>query len=164
MPFNKILAPTDFSEDSNHALQYAEELARKFGSEMIVMHVAQALAPVTFSLDPGGSADPLALETIGRIAEEQRLAAQRELDRIVHNLRDSGLRARSLLRVGAAFVEILTTAQSETADLIVMATHGRSGLAHMLLGSVADRVVAKAPCPVLTVRHPDRKFRHPLDK
>jgi len=162
--FNKILAPTDFSDDSSYALQYAEELARKFGSEIIIMHVAQALAPVTFSLDPGGSADPLALETIGRIAEEQRLAAQRELDRLVNRLRENGLRARSLLRVGAAFVEIVTTAQAENVDVIVMATHGRSGLAHMLLGSVADRVVAKAPCPVLTVRHPDRKFKHPLDK
>jgi universal stress protein A len=162
--FNKILAPTDFSDDSSYALQYAEELARKFGSEIIIMHVAQALAPVTFSLDPGGSADPLALETIGRIAEEQRLAAQRELDRLVNRLRENGLRARSLLRVGAAFVEIVTTAQAENVDVIVMATHGRSGLAYMLLGSVADRVVAKAPCPVLTVRHPDRKFKHPLDK
>jgi nucleotide-binding universal stress UspA family protein len=68
------------------------------------------------------------------------------------------------MRVGAPFLEIIHAAQSESADLIVMGTHGRSGLAHVLMGSVAERVVNKAPCPVLTVRHPDRKFKHPLDK
>jgi universal stress protein A len=153
----KILAPTDFSEDSNHALTYAEDLARKFGSELVLLHVAQALAPVSFGLEPGITPDPLALETIGRIAEEQRLAAQRELDRTVNRLRESGLKARGMLRVGAPFMEIVGTAQSENVDLIVMGTHGRTGLAHILLGSVADRVLHKAPCPVLTVRHPDRK-------
>ena len=120
----KILAPTDFSEDSANALQYAEEFARKFTAEIILIHVAQALAPVSFGLEPGITPDPLALETIGRIAEEQRLAAQRELDRTVNRLRESGLKARGLLRVGAAFMEILTTSQSEGVDLIVMGTHG----------------------------------------
>jgi nucleotide-binding universal stress UspA family protein len=81
-----------------------------------------------------------------------------------NRLRDGGLKARSLLRVGSPFVEIVRTAQSERADLIVVGTHGRTGLAHVLMGSVAERVVQKAPCPVLTIRHPDRKFRHPLDK
>ncbi len=101
---------------------------------------------------------------MSRIAEEQRLLAQKELDKIVGRLRDGGLKARSLLRVGAPFLEIINAAQTENADLIVMGTHGRSGLAHVLLGSVAERVVQKAACPVLTVRHPDRKFKHPLDK
>src|SRR6185312_1154308 len=96
----KILAPTDFSEDSNNAMVYAEDIARKFGAELILLHVAQALAPVSFGLEPGITPDPLALETIGRIAEEQRLAAQRELDRMVNRLRESGLKARSMLRVG----------------------------------------------------------------
>ncbi len=69
-----------------------------------------------------------------------------------------------LLKVGSPFLEILHTAQSENADLIVLGTHGRTGLAHVLMGSVAERVVQKAPCAVLTIRHPDRKFKHPLDK
>ena len=150
----KILAPTDFSEDSNNALVYAEDIARKFGAELILLHVAQALAPVSFGLEPGITPDPLALETIGRIAEEQRLAAQRELDRMVNRLRESGLKTRSMLRVGAAFMEIITTAQSEAADLIVMGTHGRTGLARLLVGSVADKVVREAPCLVLTVKAP----------
>jgi nucleotide-binding universal stress UspA family protein len=101
---------------------------------------------------------------MGRIAEEQRMLAQKELDKIAGNLRTAGLKVKSLLKVGSPFLEILHTAQSEGADLIVLGTHGRTGLAHVLMGSVAERVVQKAPCPVLTIRHPDRKFKHPLDK
>jgi len=157
---NKLLVATDFSDDSNYALSYAIELAQRFSAEMVVLHVDQPLAPVMVSeLNPG-----LDVGAMNRIAEEQRLLALRELDQTTERLRERGLKARGLLRVGAPFLEIVTTAQSEGADLIVIATHGRSGLAHVLMGSVAERVVRKAHCPVLTVRHPDRKFKHPLDK
>ena len=158
--FNKILAPTDFSEDSKLALTYAVTLAQKFSSEIIVVHVDQPLAPVMVSeLNPGFD-----VSTMNRIAEEGRLLALKELDGTTARLRESGVKARQLMRVGAPFLEIIHAAQSEGTDLIVMGTHGRSGLAHVLMGSVAERVVNKAPCPVLTVRHPDRKFKHPLDK
>ena len=158
--FNKILAPTDFSEDSKLALSYAVTLAQKFSSEIIVVHVDQPLAPVMVSeLNPG-----LDVSTMNRIAEEGRLLALKELDGTTARLRESGVKARGLMRVGAPFLEIIHAAQGEVADLIVMGTHGRTGLAHVLMGSVAERVVNKAPCPVLTVRHPDRKFKHPLDK
>jgi nucleotide-binding universal stress UspA family protein len=69
-----------------------------------------------------------------------------------------------MLKVGSPFLEIIHAAQTDGADLIVMGTHGRTGIAHVLMGSVAERVVQKAHCPVLTIRHPDRKFKHPLDK
>jgi nucleotide-binding universal stress UspA family protein len=158
--FNKILAPTDFSEDSDLALTYAVTLAEKFSSEIIAVHVDQPLAPVMVSeLNPG-----LDVSTMNRIAEEGRLLALKELDATVARLRDNGVKARGLMRVGAPFLEIIHAAQSEAIDLIVMGTHGRTGLAHVLMGSVAERVVNKAPCPVLTIRHPDRKFKHPLDK
>jgi nucleotide-binding universal stress UspA family protein len=158
--FAKIVAATDFSEDSILALDFAEELARKFSAEIIVLHVDQPLAPVMMTPELGPAMD---VGAMSRIGEEQRLLAQRELDKIVGKLRDGGLKARSLLRVGSPFLEILHTAQGEGADLIVLGTHGRTGLAHVLMGSVAERVVQKAPCPVLTIRHPDRKFKHPLD-
>jgi len=157
----KILVATDFSEDSVRALGYGEELARKFGAEIVLLHVDQPLAPVMLAPEFGPSIDT---GVMSRIAEEQRLLAQKELDKIVGRLRDGGLKARSLLRVGAPFLEIINAAQTENADLIVMGTHGRGGLAHILLGSVAERVVQKASCPVLTIRHPDRKIKHPLDK
>jgi universal stress protein A len=157
---SKILVATDFSDDSNYALSYAVEMAQRFSAELIVLHVDQPLAPVMVSeLNPG-----LDLGAMNRIAEEQRLLALREVDKTVDRLREKQLRVRGLLRVGAPFLEIVTNAQSENVDLIVIGTHGRSGLAHVLLGSVAERVVRKTHCPVLTVRHPDRKFKHPLDK
>ena len=159
--FTKIVAATDFSEDSKLALSFAEELARKFSADLIVLHVDQPLAPVMMTPELGPAMD---VGAMGRIAEEQRLLAQRELDKIAGRLRDGGLKVKSLLKVGSPFLEILHTAQNEGADLIVLGTHGRTGLAHVLMGSVAERVVQKAPCPVLTIRHPDRKFKHPLDK
>ncbi len=159
--FTKIVAATDFSEDSERAIEYAEELARRFGAEITVLHVDQPLSPVMMSPDFGAGVD---IGAMSRIAEEQRLLAQSEIDKIVARMRDAGLKARSLLRVGSPFLEIINTSQSENADLIVLGTHGRTGLAHVLMGSVAERVVQKAGCPVLTIRHPDRKFKHPLDK
>jgi nucleotide-binding universal stress UspA family protein len=153
----KILAPTDFSEDSARALEYAEEIARKFGAEIVMIHVDQPLAPVIIAPEFGTGFD---MGAVSRLAEEQRLLAQRELDTIASRLREAGLKSRGLLKVGAPFLEILTAAHSENADLIVMGTHGRTGLAHVLMGSVAERVVNRANCPVLTVRHPDRKLNH----
>jgi nucleotide-binding universal stress UspA family protein len=159
--FTKIVAATDFSDDSKLALSFAEELARKFSADLVVLHVDQPLAPVMMTPELGPAMD---VGAMGRIAEEQRLLAQRELDKIAGRLRDSGLKVKSMLKVGSPFLEILHTAQNEGADLIVLGTHGRTGLAHVLMGSVAERVVQKSPCPVLTIRHPDRKFKHPLDK
>jgi universal stress protein A len=160
---NKILVPTDFSEDSTNALQYAQELARKFGSEIILLHVVQVITPIAIGPTPGGGYDPVAMETMGKIADEQRQLSEQELKRQVEQLTGAGLRARAVLRTGSPFVEIISAASTEKADLITMGTHGRTGLAHILMGSTAERVVRKAPCPVLTVRHPDRKFKHPLD-
>jgi len=73
----------------------------------------------------------------------------------------SALRARLLTRVGHPFVEVVRYAREESIDLIVMGTHGRGAVGHLLLGSVAERVVRKAPCPVLTVRHPQHEFVRP---
>jgi nucleotide-binding universal stress UspA family protein len=159
--FTKIVSATDFSEDSTLAISYAEEIARRFGAEILLLHVDQALPPVMVSPEIGPVMDVGAMT---RIAEEQRMLAQKELDKIVTRMRDSGLKARSMLKVGSPFLELIRAAQAEGADLIVMGTHGRTGIAHVLLGSVAERVVQKAHCPVLTIRHPDRKFKHPLDK
>jgi len=154
------IAVESISAQAGGSPLFAEELARKFGSEIIVLHVDQPLAPVMVS-ELGPAFD---VSAMNQIAEEQRLSAQRQLDKIVTQLRDAALKARSLMRVGAPFLEIIHAARTEAVDLIVLGTHGRTGLAHVLLGSVAERVVQKAGCAVLTVRHPDRRFKHPLDK
>ncbi len=159
--FTKIVAATDFSEDSTLALGVCRRDRAALRREIIMLHVDQALPPVMVSPEIGPVMDVGAMT---RIAEEQRMMAQKELDKIVNRLRDGGLKARSMLKVGSPFLEIIHAARSENADLIVMGTHGRTGIAHVLMGSVAERVVQKAHCPVLTIRHPDRKFKHPLDK
>ncbi len=159
--FSKIIAATDFSEDSTLALTFAQELALKFSAEIVLVHVDQPLAPVMMTPELGPAMD---VGAMGRIAEEQRMLAQKELDKIAGKLREGGLKVKVQLKVGSPFLEILHTAQIENADLIVLGTHGRTGLAHVLMGSVAERVVQRAPCPVLTIRHPDRKFKPLPDK
>jgi nucleotide-binding universal stress UspA family protein len=136
---NRILVATDFSDDSAHALEHAKELARRFGSQ-IVLHADEMLAVV-----PGSN-----------LAVERRNAAQEQLDRIAKELNDRELSTVSVLRPGFASEEIVKLARDRVVDLIVMGTHGLTGIAHLLLGSVAEHVVRHAPCPVLTVRSPRR--------
>src|SRR5262249_9594727 len=143
-----------FSKYSQVALTYAVALAEKFGAELHLLHVVQDLA--VFIPDAVAVAPPIAPPL------EQFTAAAREaLERVV---RENGLEQRTVhreIREGTPFYEIIRFAREQDIDLIVMGTHGHSGLAHMLLGSVTEKVVRKAPCPVLTVRHPEHEFVHP---
>jgi nucleotide-binding universal stress UspA family protein len=133
-----ILVATDFSAESVRALEYAWLLARRFDAEILVVHAEPALAVL-----PGTD-----------LAERRRLAAERALGHAVEELREAGCRARALLRPGDPVAEIVNAATAERAGLVLMGTRGRGGLPHLLLGSVAERVVRSAPCPVLTVRCP----------
>jgi nucleotide-binding universal stress UspA family protein len=93
---------------------------------------------------------------------EQFLAAAREaLDRAIHRLNRPGLTVQPEVGEGVPAEEIIRVARERDVDLIVMGTHGHTGLAHVLLGSICDKVVRRAPCPVLTVRHPEHEFVHP---
>jgi universal stress protein A len=132
--FDRILVPTDFSPCSLHALRYAEELTRRFGAELTLLHVG----------------DPLSASDLPGAGE---LSGRREIDRALDLLRERDYRVRGVLRRGNPSHEIVQAAAAERADLIVMGTHGRTGLKHALMGSVAEGVVRNAPCPVLTVRH-----------
>ena len=132
-PVERILVAIDFSLCSLTALEYAEELARSLGAELLLLHAEGSPA-------------------VGSVmAALSHAAAERELERTVQHLRAHQLEARSLLRPGSPPEEVLKAAEDERASLIVMGTHGRTGVAHLLMGSVAERVVRGAPCPVLTV-------------
>src|SRR5689334_1171838 len=150
----RILVPTDFSKHSENALQYAVAFADKFGSELYLLHVVQDLA--LFVPDTVTGTPPVVPPV------QQLTAAVREgLQRVI---REHGLERLPVcpeVREGTPFYEIIRFAKEKDVDLIVMGTHGRSGLAHVLLGSVSEKVVRKAPCPVLTVRHPEHEFIHP---
>jgi nucleotide-binding universal stress UspA family protein len=141
----RILHPTDFSTASGPALAKALALAKDNGAELIVVSVLDALPPLA-------SEAYVSRATYNRIAKEGRAAAQRRLDKPIARARAAGVRARGRVLEGTAHEEIVKAAKRERADLIVMGTHGRTGLTKMLIGSVASRVIAMAPCPVVTVR------------
>jgi universal stress protein A len=151
---NRILVPTDFSDYSRAALGYGCALAEKFGAELHLLHVLQDL--VGLVPEPG-----LAFPPPGDYMRELQASAERALDELPGPLAPDGLSIERATRQGPPFVEIVRYAREAEIDLIVLGTHGRTGLAHMLLGSVAEKVIRKAPCPVLTVRPSDLQFTMP---
>jgi nucleotide-binding universal stress UspA family protein len=147
----RILVPIDFSKYSQNALTYAVALAEKFDAELYLLHVVQNLA-VFF---------PDILAVSAPSTEELNQSVRRALDRVIQESRMGNLKVHTEVRQGTPFYEIINYAQENTIDLIVMGTHGRTGLVHVLMGSVTEKVVRKSPCPVLTVRHPEHEFVHP---
>jgi nucleotide-binding universal stress UspA family protein len=146
--FKHIVVPTDFSERSLRALDYAIGLAELFSSKLELVYVVEA------GLQPAD----LAWTNVdyGDLNKQHQVAAQKYMESIAKDRIPNGVRAAISILIGKAFVEIVRFADSENADLIVMATHGHGGVSHLLLGSTAERVVRKAPCPVLTIKHPLR--------
>jgi len=140
LPIHTVLHPTDFSERSRHALRLAGALARDYGARLVVLH-AELPPTVVY----GEGALPLDPEITYREARE-------ELNRLT--VPDGDVRAERRFEEGDPAGTILRVARELPADLIVMGTHGRTGLARLLMGSVAEQVVRKASCPVLTVTTP----------
>ncbi len=149
----RILVPTDFSDHARVALRYAKALGEAFGAEIIVCHVSETSHWLS-QVPPTGEAYFPA--NFSEIQAEQSAKACESL------LNEEGVsNGRVVVRQGSAFAEVLTLAKEENVDLIVVGTHGRGAVAHMLLGSVAEKVVRKAPCPVLTVRQGEHDFVMP---
>jgi universal stress protein A len=144
MTAQHFLVPTDFSADADQALEYAIALASKLQARLTLLHVLLSLPPV-----PEGAPDRGLPEVYlrQRAAEAKQALATRQ-----QRVQDAGLEGHSLLVYGMPFQGILDTAQEQKVDLIIMSTHGRTGLKHVLLGSVAEKVVRLAPCPVLVTR------------
>ena len=151
----KILYPTDFSDLSLCALPYATALAEQFGAELHCLHVVDDTC--YYWMGASESAVPMMAgrDELWQSSEKQmtEFSSQR-LGKL-----QSG--AVTKMIAGRPFLEIIRYAKDEEIDLIVIATHGRGGLASVLLGSVAEKVVRKSPCPVLTVRHPEHEFVMP---
>lgn len=144
MKWEKILCPVDFSKVSMEALKLSGELADKFGAGLIIVHVLEPiLAPTDFSFGPLSMTDV-----------EDKLAdrAQEGIDQAAASLGIPRDKIQSIVARGIGSQEIIRIASENKADLIVMGTHGYTGLTHALLGSTAERVVRRAPCPVLTVK------------
>ena len=138
-----ILHPTDFSPGAEAAFGRALEAARRERGELILVHVLEGLMPSTREAYSAGEVQ------VRRVAEA---AARKGLDRLCARAKRAGVAARDVLAEGWVPEQIATVAKKRHADLIVMGTHGRRGWAKVMLGSVAERVILLAPCPVLTVR------------
>ena len=150
LPFKRILCPTDFSEPAFTALKRAEELARHFGAELIVAHV---VPPVP---GPHSFPDPQADFNFDLPLYQQELAihAEKVLKELVSHQLSPEVGTRGLVSTGEAAPEILRIAAEEHVDLIVIASHGLTGWRRLVFGSVAEKVVRQAPCPVLTIMAP----------
>ncbi len=144
-----ILVPTDFSAGAAAAVEYALWLATRSQAKLVFFHVME---PTVYSVDFALSHPD--------ISAEVRRGAIAALGQLVEEARSRGIAAEHVLVTGTPFVEIEKVATERKAGLIVMGTHGRTGLAHVVLGSTAERVVRLAPCPVLTVKaSPERTAR-----
>jgi nucleotide-binding universal stress UspA family protein len=150
-----ILVATDFSEPAEAALLYGRTLARTFDATLHVVHVIGNISTLAY----GAEAYSVALPDLQQEVEE---AARKALDDLVIDNDPNPLSVRrTLLISNAPAAAIVDYARRKPIDLIITATHGRGAVSHLLLGSVAERVVRTAPCPVLTIRHPEREFVRP---
>lgn len=147
----KVLVPIDFSDYSKHALRYAIDFAKKFDAEMILISVIEPMIyPADFSM--GQVSIPSTDQNLHERVEE-------ELKKLADDEIGDQLKAKRIIKSGKPFYEIIETAREENADIIIIATHGHTGVEHLLFGSTAEKVVRKAPCPVLSLREPIKGFR-----
>jgi nucleotide-binding universal stress UspA family protein len=149
-----VLVATDFSEPAQTALAYGRDLARQYGAILHVLFVEDDIT-ARYSLDM----TPMYMPEIQRDIEK---AAQERVEKLVTDDDRRQLSARAVACISMSpAMAIVDYARAQKIDLIVVGTHGRGGMAHLLMGSVAERVVRTAPCPVLTVRSPEREFLAP---
>jgi nucleotide-binding universal stress UspA family protein len=155
MEIQRVLCPVDFSEMSGKALHHAAAVARWYGAELHMLHVIVPLIRPPFTLSAALPAN---------IEEEIRAAAEHSLHQLVHGAGVAVGSVRESVRFGTAVATIGEYAREQQIDLIVLGTHGLSGLEHLLLGSVAERVLHYAPCPVLTIPRsaPDTSSERPV--
>lgn len=150
-----ILVATDFSEASDAALAYGRALARRFKATLHVVHIVGDMSSAVYGIEGFASSMP-------QFQQDIESAAGRQLDELLVDNDEPPLPTRRVLLTShAPAMAIVEYAARERIDLIVTGTHGRGAVAHLLVGSVAERVVRTASCPVLTVRHPEREFVRP---
>jgi nucleotide-binding universal stress UspA family protein len=146
----KILVPIDFSEFSKNALKYAVPFAKQFDAQILLLYVVEpTIYPADFSFGQIG---------FPSVEEEMRKRGADELNKLAKTEIQDIVKSRTRVETGKAFFEINKVAKQEDVDLIIIATHGHSGIEHAIFGSTAEKVVRKAPCPVLSIRTPEHEF------
>lgn len=145
-----ILVPIDFSDYSRKALQYAKEFALKFSAKMYLIYVFR---PIFEDIEVG-----VINESI-QFNNEIEEYAREKLQKLIQDIIGTDVPVEPVIRMGRPFMEINRAAEEYDIDLIIIATHGHTGVQHLLFGSTAEKVVRKAPCPVLSLREPVKGFR-----
>ncbi len=140
-----ILVPTDFSEPSDAAVQYAFSMAKRLGAKMIFLHAIDWAKLEMTALN-------------SEVSDFIKEPAKTQLNNLVERAKAMGIAAESKQVDGPPFIQIIQMAETVKVDLIIMGTHGRTGLSHLVLGSQAERVIRRAPCPVLTVKRQAHPF------
>jgi nucleotide-binding universal stress UspA family protein len=146
LPFKKILCPTDFGEPSYKAIKAAGELAYHFGSELHIVHVIAPVPIIPVPMGPEPSAFNVTL-----YEQELEASSKRALEEVVNQLESKEVKTRLIALRGDPADEIIRTADEENIDLIIIATRGRTGLDRLIFGSIADKILRLAKCPVLTI-------------
>ncbi len=142
----RILYATDFSRHGSHAFRYAITLAKHFQAKLIIVHA--------ISLPPTIPADPTGGVALTDYFEELEEESKARLQEMLQQAKNHGVEAETVLADGAAHKAVLQEARRLASDLVVVGTHGRRGVEHLLLGSTAEKIVRQSPIPVLVVRHP----------
>ena len=150
LDIRKILVPIDFSDYSKNSLKYAASFANKFSAEITLIYVVE---PVIYP--PDFSMGQIAIPSVNA---EWDLKANEQLEKLGKQEIPESIKVSIIIKTGKPFLEIIDTAAEENIDLIIISTHGHSGVEHILFGSTAEKVVRKAPCPVLTLREPVKGF------
>jgi nucleotide-binding universal stress UspA family protein len=153
MQIKTILFPTDFSQGARAAMDHALSLARDYKARLILLYVIQDISIAEWYI-------PSSL-SVTDLVEDMQKSAWKEMDRWAAEVASGVPDVEKLVVRGVPFVEIIRTAKEHNVDLLVIGTHGRTGIDHMLFGSTAEKVVRKAPCPVLTVRIAGKEFKMP---
>jgi nucleotide-binding universal stress UspA family protein len=144
----KILVPIDFSDCSKKALQYAIPLAKEHGARITLLYVV----PTSYAVGEYGGYDHAS------ILADMRTSGKKEIDRLAKDMVGGEVPVNTIVSGGAPAREIIKAAKAAEMDVIVLSTHGRTGLKHVFLGSVTENVVRQAPCPVLVVREREHEF------
>ena len=150
----KILLPTDFSPFADHALTYAVSFAKEYDAKLYILHVIEDLAHVSYF-------EVFQVPMPANFIQDVEASAKAQIDKLLARDTLADIDKECVIRRGVPFVEILRAAAALEVDMIIIATHGRSGLKQMFFGSTAEKVVRKAPCPVLSIRHPQHEFVMP---
>ncbi len=153
MQIKTILFPTDFSNGARAAMDHAISLAKDYQAKLILLYVIQDISVAEWYIPSSLSAADL--------VEDMQKSAWNEMNKWGTEVAPKVKDVEKMVVRGVPFVEIIRTAKEKNADLIVIGTHGRTGIDHMLFGSTAEKVVRKAACPVLTVRIAGKEFKMP---